>query len=226
MKIHLDSTAEDTRIELIPLIDVIFCVLTFFILASLELTRQQAINIDLPTASTGKGQPREILIVSLDPVGQIYIEQQPVKANELEQELKSYVALNPTQMMVLYAPKEAQYHQVVNILDTLRKVGGSRVGLATLPGSSRSQDTQPTPLNSPQVPEPNSNPLLLNPSGIPGLQQPSRSPGGLGSPGVLGSPTPVPGNLPGSLSTPAPVIPSPGALPPLDAPLPSPENSN
>lgn len=63
MKINLDTPAEDTRIEIIPLIDVIFCILTFFLLAALQLTRQQAINLNLPQAKSGVPQMRDMLIV-------------------------------------------------------------------------------------------------------------------------------------------------------------------
>ena len=213
MKIYSETTVEESRIELIPLIDVIFCILTFFILASLELTRQQAINVDLPKATTSQAQPRNLLIVSLDAFGQIYIEDQPVNANQLEAELTSYVTLNPMQTMVLYAPQEARYHEVVKILDILRKVGGSRVALATLPGSSPNNNAQPAPITPGNLPAPNlpnSNPLL-DPGAIPGLQQP---PSNLGTPGTIPGLQQPPGNLetpatPGSLDIPGLTSPSP-----------------
>ncbi|MGC8712746.1 MAG: ExbD/TolR family protein, partial [Leptodesmis sp.] len=74
MKINMDTPADDAQIQIIPLIDVIFCILTFFILAALQLTRQQAINIDLPRATTGTPLPganlgniqfREMLVVTI-----------------------------------------------------------------------------------------------------------------------------------------------------------------
>jgi biopolymer transport protein ExbD len=71
---HDRSDDIDARIELIPLIDVIFCILTFFILASVEFSRQQAISLNLPKASSGTPQMREMLVVSLDDFGQVYVE--------------------------------------------------------------------------------------------------------------------------------------------------------
>ncbi|NJL78067.1 MAG: biopolymer transporter ExbD, partial [Richelia sp. SM2_1_7] len=70
MKINLNNPTEDIQIQIIPLLDVIFCILTFFILASLQLTRQQSINIDLPQAETATSSPqageqREILPVTI-----------------------------------------------------------------------------------------------------------------------------------------------------------------
>jgi len=58
------------------LIDVIFCILTFFILGAVGLSRQQAISLDLPKASTATTPMREMLVVSLDDFGQLYVEKQ------------------------------------------------------------------------------------------------------------------------------------------------------
>ena len=63
MKLDFENQADDIRIELIPLIDVVFCILIFFILASLQLTRQQAISINLPQSSTSALQTQKSLIV-------------------------------------------------------------------------------------------------------------------------------------------------------------------
>ena len=147
---------QDVKIELIPLIDVIFCILTFFILAAVNFSRQQAIRLDLPEAKTGTPQMREMLVVSLDDFGQVYVEQQLVSRNQLSQSIKNYNQSNPNGLMVLYAAKNATYREVVSILDILREVGGDRVALATLPKDSQSTN------NSTTIP------LQRNPS-LPGL---------------------------------------------------------
>lgn len=157
MKIHLDSPVEEARIELIPLIDVIFCILTFFLLAALQLTRQQAINVDLPKARTAQTQMREMLIVSIDDFGQTYIDQLPVNDRQLERVLKAYRSQNPTGLMVLYAPQNARYARVVEVLDRLREVGGDRVALATLPASAATPGASPAPApNFPPLTNPGS----------------------------------------------------------------------
>ncbi|MBW4487664.1 MAG: biopolymer transporter ExbD [Trichocoleus desertorum ATA4-8-CV12] len=147
MKINLDSPAEEVQIQIIPLIDVIFCILTFFILAALQLTRQQGINVDLPRAGTAATQMREMLVVSIDSVGQTYIDQNPVTEAGLYQQLVGYQQTNPGGMIVLYAPKTAIYDDVVRVLDLLRSVGGDRVALATLPGSPNPANNQTNPAN-------------------------------------------------------------------------------
>lgn len=162
MKINQDAQAEEVRIDLIPLIDVIFCILTFFILAALQLTRQPVIDVALPKAETGATQTQEMLIVRLDPAGQVYvyIEEQPklVTLDQLEQILSFYHANNPMALMVLYANENSTYNLVVQVLDRMRAVGGSRVALATLPSDASSQPsiTPPTitPPSNIQLPPP------------------------------------------------------------------------
>ena len=184
MKINLDTPTEEARIEIIPLIDVIFCILTFFLLAALQLTRQQAINVDLPKASSGTTQMRDMLIVTLDDLGQVYVEQQPVSSKEqLSESLKSYRSTHPNSLMVLYAARTASYNDVVQVLDLLRSIGGDRVALATLP--SPSQQTPSSNTGVPPTPgvTPYSGTNPLTPYSVPNQANPynpGQLPGGQG----------------------------------------------
>ena len=136
LKLWMDQSAsQDVRIEVVPMIDVIFCILIFFILAAVTFSRQQAIRIDLPRASTGTPQMRELLIISLNELGDVYVEQQLVTRNQLYQALRNYRLLKPNGLIVLNANKEAKYNDVIETLDLLRQVGGDRVALATLPAN-------------------------------------------------------------------------------------------
>jgi biopolymer transport protein ExbD len=198
MKINLHTPVEEAQIQIIPLIDVIFCILTFFLLAAVQFTRQQAINIDLPKASTGtpsdvspQGQSN-ILPVTIDAVGRIYVEKQSVQREQLAEILRNYVRNNPSGILVLNASRTATYNDVIQTLDLLRQVGGDRVSLGIIPGSA-----QPS----------------LNPS-IPGIPSFPNNPG---TP-VIPNTVPVPGinpsdNLNPTVPNPevAPVVPNPTA---------------
>ena len=166
MKINLHSPIEEVQIQLIPLIDVIFCILTFFLLAALQFTRQQAISVDLPKANTSTTpQTQQRLIVTIDPVGQIYVEQQPINLDQLPGTLQSYFQANPKALMVLNASRTSSYDDVVQVLDTMRQVGGDRVALATLQPSSAQNpgtiapNTPTVPVNPGTIPTPTTNPL-------------------------------------------------------------------
>ncbi len=164
MKIEAEAAKDEVRIELIPLLDVIFSILTFFLLAALQLTRQQAINVDIPSAKSGTPQMQEMFLVSVDEIGQTYIDQEPVSRQKLQRELLLYRQNNPNGLIVLNASKMARYEQVVEVLDLLRQVGGKRVALATNPNNNNN-DGQQSPGNFNQSsPDINSEDLLTLPS--------------------------------------------------------------
>jgi biopolymer transport protein ExbD len=210
------SSNDDIRIELIPLLDVIFCILTFFILASLQVARQQAIQINLPKASTAALQTRQTLIVSVDSIGQVYVDQTVVSQDQLFIYLQGYQTSNPQGLMVLYADQSSVYSDVVRVLDLMRSVGGDRVALATQPS-----DIAPgmaAPAGNPGLP-----PLPITPGGLapsnPGEPLPG-APGGLpgAAPGGdAGLPPGMPVGIPGTDTAPV------GAVPGADAPAIAPD---
>lgn len=144
-KLWQDIDSKEVSIEIVPMIDVIFCILTFFILAAVGFSRQQALSLNLPKASTGTSQMREMLVVSLDNRGQLYLEKQPVSQVQLYSAIKNYHSLNPSGLMVLHASQEVRYSQVIEVLDMLKEVGGERVALATLPGKSQAPTQTASP---------------------------------------------------------------------------------
>lgn len=212
MKINLDSQDQEIRIEIVPLIDVIFCILTFFILAAIGLTRQQGIGVDLPQASTGQPQMRKLAMVALSPAGQLYFQQSPVTRDVLLTQLQAFKQSQPDGTIVLYASQSALYSDVVTVLDLLRSVGGDRVALATLPGN---RNATPLPAdgfdpfgNQPLAPsDPSQGGDLGNPGlNSPGLNNPGFNSPGLNNPGLnnpgtggLNQPYILPGQSPGSL---------------------------
>ncbi len=188
MKINSSNT-EDPRIELVPLIDVIFCILTFFLLAGLQVAKQQAISVDIPNATSGTPAARELLMVSLNDAGQLFLEQQPMLVpGQLVEAVKQYRQARPNSSIVLYASKQVSYNKVVEVLDALRGVAGDRVALATLPSNT----VAPTP---PVIPNPTGSAVPSNPQGVtPPTTQPN--------PGVV-APTS------GSSITPTQIVPTP-----------------
>ena len=191
MKINSGDTNQEPRIELVPLIDVIFCILTFFLLAGLQVARQQAISVDIPKASSGTPASRELLMVTLNDKGQLFLEQQPMLVpGQLIAAVRQYRQARPNSSIVLYASKQVSYNQVVEVLDALRGVAGDRVALATLPTNTIAP-TPPVINNLTGYPNP-SNPYQgVNPSN-PGAVNPGAvnpTPGSFAPPQV--NPTPV-----------------------------------
>lgn len=152
MKLDMNNPQSDVQIEILPMIDVIFCILTFFILAAVGLTRQQAIALDLPAVSNSspvEGNSRDRLYVSVDSAGQVYVDKSPVPLGLLYDVLVQHKQIAPAGTIVLYASRSARYEDVIKVLDLLRTVGGDRVALATLPNDASLDPTK----NSGNTPE-------------------------------------------------------------------------
>ncbi|WP_427163049.1 biopolymer transporter ExbD [Aliinostoc sp. HNIBRCY26] len=156
MKINLNKPTEEVQVQIIPLIDVIFCILAFFLLAALQFTRQQAINVDLPQASTttasGIDSAGGSQIVTIDAVGNIYVEQQLVPKAELQEKLREFLQVNPNGVLILNASRTATYNDVIETLDLLRQVGGNRVSLGIIPTSSAPATNSPYFPTNPNFP--------------------------------------------------------------------------
>jgi biopolymer transport protein ExbD len=213
MKVKLDNPSEEVQIQILPLIDVIFCILTFFLLAAVNFTRQQAISYDLPSASTATplstSQQNQDLLVSIQPGGQLYIEKEPIRTEELESRLRQYIQANPNGRLVLYASPTALYNDVIQTVDTLQKVGGSRVSFATIPKSPQAETNPQGIPTAPGIPLPGGIPIPgLNPQGVnPGVpSDPNQFPPSGVNPGASSSGVPqapiVPGNIPNTVTIP------------------------
>ncbi len=201
MKVDMNNRQSDVQIEILPMIDVIFCILTFFILAAVGLSRQQVIDLELPSVNNSVpllGDGRDRLYISIDSVGQVYLEANPVPISLLQNAAAQYLQENPGGTVVLYAATSARYEDVITVLDLLKSVAGNRISLATLPKAASldpTQGTQPGQSGQPGLPQ----------SGFPNSPDPAGLPQ---SGGVPITPTPS-GDIPGGSGLP-PVTPSPG----------------
>ncbi|NEP15135.1 MAG: biopolymer transporter ExbD [Symploca sp. SIO2C1] len=215
LRLRVDTQSEDVRIELVPMIDVIFCILTFFILAAVGFSRQQAISVDIPKARTGTPQGQEILMITLDQSGEVYVEKERMlRKEQFKRKLEAYRQQNPGGLMALYASENARYNQVVQVLDFLREVGGERVALATLAGESLPTTNQPT-TQPPGTSVPGLDPNQQPGTSIPGITPPTP---GTSIPGIT---PPTPGaSIPG-ITPPTPGTSIPGITPPTSGTYPN-----
>ncbi|GLZ23981.1 MULTISPECIES: ExbD/TolR family protein [Pseudomonadaceae] len=125
-----DDDAAVDSINITPLVDVLMVVLVMFILTA---TAQVAgIQIDLPKASSSVSlsQPKTKAI-SINDAGQVFLDAYPVTLAELEDRLRTEKALNPDFPLIVRGDAAVQYQKVVEVLDLLRQLELSKVGLVT-----------------------------------------------------------------------------------------------
>ncbi len=121
------------EVNLVPMMDVILTVLTFFIIISMTLTgQQQSVDITLPSVDAGASntQVPDPLVVGLNPQSQVLLNNQPVSDAQLSQQMQTYLVQNPKGAVILKADRKLPYEQVIQVLGKMRNIGGDRVSLA------------------------------------------------------------------------------------------------
>ena len=88
MRIPPPTTKRRVRIEIIPLIDVVFFLLATFVMVSLSMVKNRGIPVHLPAAATGTAQARTSTVtITLTERGELYLNKQVVSPDELAQRL-------------------------------------------------------------------------------------------------------------------------------------------
>ena len=121
------------QINIVPMIDVIFAILTFFIMSSLFLTKSESLPVNLPKASTAVQNTTTSLQLTLtvDKTGEMFLNKQPIQIENLESEIKNRSQANQELVVVLNADESINHGQVVGIMDILRTIPGVKLGIAT-----------------------------------------------------------------------------------------------
>ena len=118
------------RINILPMIDVIFAILVFFIVSSLYLTRSEGLPVNLPRATTAEVQKTEQITVSLDEEGKLTINSQPAQIDQLQAEITKLITADSQTTVIVNADKTVDHGQVVDIIDRLRQIPEVQLAIA------------------------------------------------------------------------------------------------
>jgi biopolymer transport protein ExbD len=121
------------RIELVPMIDTIFFVLVFFVVASLSMVHQRGFPVALPTASAAERPERERVDVTIRADGRLYLDGEPVAREELAERLRAELARSPEVLVLVNADREAEHGHVVEVMDAARKAGARHLTIGVRP---------------------------------------------------------------------------------------------
>ncbi|MBO1049217.1 MAG: biopolymer transporter ExbD [Dolichospermum sp. DEX182a] len=120
------------QINVVPLLDVVFTLLTFFVISSLFLTNSEGLPVNLPKANSGRpSQTSEKIIVTIDSQGQVSVNLQPTTFDALTEEIRTLVGSNQDVLVVINADEEANMGVAVAVMDKVRKVPGTKLAIAT-----------------------------------------------------------------------------------------------
>jgi biopolymer transport protein ExbD len=135
MKIGSPYPHKKARIEIIPLIDIMFFLLASFMLASLSMMRLQSIRMDLPTATVSKGKPPEMINLKVDKLGDVFVEKQGVNLVQLQNVLSNRFRLNTNIPVYITGDPAARHWMVIRVLDLVRQQGIQKVSYSLNPPS-------------------------------------------------------------------------------------------
>ncbi len=131
MKLKLEQ--KSARIELIPLIDIIFLLLVFFIYSMLSMVVYRGIPVNLPAADTAETQQREILVITITETGDIFLDKDPIPGDQLLSRLMKELNAFPHRAAIISGHRDSPYRVFVDVLDKVRLAGFQTVSIQAKP---------------------------------------------------------------------------------------------
>ena len=119
------------RIEMIPLIDVVFLLLVFFIYAMLSMVVHKGIHVNLPTAKSSSVDKKDYVSLTITENGDMYMDDQKTSLTAMENLLIKKRHDNPDLRVFIRGDKRTFYEKVVHVLDLVRRTGLNKVSLET-----------------------------------------------------------------------------------------------
>jgi biopolymer transport protein ExbD len=124
MHVHSPIPHKKARIEIIPLIDIMFFLLASFMMVSLSQVHMKGIKVNLPTASSGQTQTkREYISVSVDKDGHYFFDKDEVKDEELISRLRKVHDSAPEAKVFVRGDRDSVHLNVTHALDIIRAAG-------------------------------------------------------------------------------------------------------
>jgi len=130
MKVNIGKQKR-ARIEMLPLIDIVFLLLVFFIYAMLSMAVHRGISVNLPVSSTGKIEKDVFLSVVIKENGTILLDGRSVLLKDLSTLLKLSTDTDEQPGLFLSSDKKVSCQRLINVMDQIRDAGISRISLQT-----------------------------------------------------------------------------------------------
>ena len=118
------------KIDILPMIDIIFSVLAFLIISSLYLTRVDTISVDLPKANNSINQNTKFINISIDELGNLFVNKDNIRLEEMKAKVV-HLMNESNSNVIINADKNVSYGYVVNVLDLLRSIDDLKIAIST-----------------------------------------------------------------------------------------------
>ncbi|WP_295278589.1 biopolymer transporter ExbD [Veillonella sp.] len=131
MNIRSLRTTNKPKLMIIPMIDIIFFLLVFFMMSMLSMVVQKSMPVNLPTATASSVDLQRKIPITITADGKIYVEQDAYDLNGMVKRLEAEKAKGGDLTIILRADQRAQYGEFVQVLDTLKNMQLNKIAVAT-----------------------------------------------------------------------------------------------
>lgn len=132
MKIPSPRSQKKARIEVIPLIDIVFFLLATFVMVSLSMVKNEGVTVNVPVASTGGPQDREnYSAITVTESGDYYFNKDAASLEEIVERLKALKETESDPKVFINGDEKAEFGRAIAILDETRKLGITKVAIET-----------------------------------------------------------------------------------------------
>lgn len=128
MKIrHLNT--RPPRVEMLPLIDIVFLLLVVFIYTMLSMAVHKGMPVSLPDGEQVQPEKASPISVTVTRSGEIFVNQTPVVLDDLKAILEEHPGVDAETGVLLFADRQVAYQQLFEVLDRIRQSGLHRISL-------------------------------------------------------------------------------------------------
>ena len=122
----------ESEVNILPLIDVLFAILLFFMLSSMVLTEKNQIAVQRPTNAQAEhvGKAKKTITITLRNDRKLYIEEDEIRTSDLSERLNRLSQNSLIDQVLIDADKACVYGEVMEILDIVKAAGLNSIGLA------------------------------------------------------------------------------------------------
>ena len=126
-----EDNKSENQINILPMIDIIFAILSFFIISSLFLTRIDSIKVNLPKSSTSVREKNKPQIITIDNNEKIYFNSNEISLKNISALIRKNIVNLEEPLVILRADTSVKHGFIINLLDELRKIENLKIGIST-----------------------------------------------------------------------------------------------
>jgi len=131
MRLRSMRNEDQPQLMIIPMIDIIFFLLVFFMMSTLYMVEQNKLPINLPQASASQSDIPKSITITIMRDGKVIYEKEEIPLDLLKRRVTLQMASQPDSSFILRGDRQAEYGKVVAVMDELKQAGARRVSVAT-----------------------------------------------------------------------------------------------